>query len=121
MDHCITCASTRKCKDALKNGHLIWCPYFGDLSKLATLSNHDSGETCRNCKHYHDTLEGEGGFHIHDYCDAWMAQIPNSIIFDRLGLDNGYDDIECGLAGCRAFKRKDGSIQTKFLKSLKST
>lgn len=105
---CNNCTALTRCSDAAKSGHVIRCPFFEELSTVVT---------CKNCAFHHDTLEGDGGFHLHDYCSVWMARIPNSIIFDRLGLDKGYDDIECGLARCWAFKAKPDNIQTKFPKN----
>lgn len=105
---CYSCTALTKCIDDAKSGRVVKCPFFGELSAVIT---------CRNCTFYHDTLEGDDGFHLHDYCSIWKAQIPNSIIFDRLGLDHGYDDIECGLARCWAFEMENGNIQTKFPKN----
>lgn len=118
MIHCTTCASIGRCEDAIRNGSLVRCPYFGDLSKQVASQTNGSEETCKNCRYHHDTLVGDGEFHIHDYCSVWKTQIPNHIIFDRLELEKGYDDIECGLAKCWAFKMKDGDILTKFPKMI---
>lgn len=117
MIHCTTCASIGRCEDAVRNGYVIKCIHFGELSRQTSFTISDPEETCKNCKYYHDILVSDDGFHIHDYCSAWMAQIPNHIIFDRLELDKGYDDIECGLARCWAFKARPDSIQTKFPKN----
>lgn len=65
-------------------------------------------ETCYNCLNYKATLVSpeNDGYHIHNWCSVWKAQIPSNIVFNRMGLDSGYDDIECGYTKCHAFLSK---------------
>ena len=73
--------------------------------------------TCVNCQSYHGRIEDpETGFHIHDYCSLFKAQIPSTVIFDRMGYVEGFDDIECGIAVCWGFSPKDGNLVEKFPK-----
>lgn len=55
MIHCATCASIGRCEDAIRNGNLVRCPYFGDLSRQVAPQTNGSEETCKNCKYHHDT------------------------------------------------------------------
>lgn len=61
MIHCATCASIGRCEDAIRNGNLVRCPYFGDLSRQVAPQTNGSEETCKNCKYHHDTLVGDEG------------------------------------------------------------
>lgn len=36
MIHCTTCASIGRCEDAVRNGYVIKCIHFGELSRQAS-------------------------------------------------------------------------------------
>lgn len=61
-------------------------------------------ETCANCRYYCSTLaDTESDYHIHDWCKVWKTCIPSDV---WQYCDEGcyWDDIECGLVKCHAFK-----------------
>lgn len=74
-------------------------------------------KTCINCKHYDRILkdpDSDDHIHIHDYCSLFKADIPNKVIFDKLQCIDGYNDIECGIAGCWAFSATKGQKRAVF-------
>jgi len=66
-------------------------------------------ETCLNCQHFHSLMEDNVDyyFHIHNYCSVWNHVVPSRTMFDRTGLESGFDDVECGYTKCHAFEPKD--------------
>ena len=47
MIHCTTCASIGRCEEAVRNGYVIKCIHFGELSRQTSFTISDPEETCK--------------------------------------------------------------------------
>ena len=66
-------------------------------------------KTCMNCKKYHATLsDGEGAFHIHNWCEQWKTVLDAYALANKTDSENCfYSDLETGKAFCYMYEAVD--------------
>lgn len=120
IGRCSMCKTSSQCAEAARLGMTVRCMFFSEIlemvkrQSLSVVKSTEVRRTCYNCTHHHGNLSDDTCYHIHDYCDVWRTEIPSTVVFDKLGFQTGFDDLECGIAHCWAFDPKKDGIVSSF-------